>query len=305
MSVHQESLDTMANSVERASDAEERRDEDDAGEYTELRADTLAMFGAAIGGAILGMLLTLLVLALINGGSLVYGNSEEEMAAVEANLQRINENVGAVSTNVDIVAEQVGANQAELAAFESVVSEEFATQSEAIATNQAAIGVLNDTRIQFDIFVDAMAGALVSMEEAVSDEDVVSSAEAEAVEPAAPMAAEALPVPMVANSADVPAGDIAVVLFADANGDGVMNEGETNLVGATVVLIDATGESVAQVVSEESGALFEELESAEYEVVVEDALGYELYSQPTASVGITDDDAEGYIVYIPASTTAE
>jgi hypothetical protein len=238
MSVHQESLDTMANSVETAS-AEESHEDANAEEYTELRADTLAMFGAAIGGAILGMLLTLLVLALINKGTLVYGNSQEELAAIEANMQRINDNVGAVSTNVDIVAGQVGANQAELAAFETTVQDEFAVQSEAITANQAAIELLDDTRVQFDIFVDAMAGALTSMEEAVSVEaegaaapvEEAAPAEAPATEAAAPMPVDALPVPMVANSADVHAGDVTVVLFADANGDGVMNEDETNLIG--------------------------------------------------------------------------
>jgi hypothetical protein len=71
------------------------------------------------------------------------------------------------------------------------------------------------------------------------------------------------------------------------------------------VLVDAAGEPVAEAVGEESGALFEALEAGEYQVVVEDALGYELYSQSTASVNITDEDVEGYVVYIPASTTAE
>jgi hypothetical protein len=37
-----------------------------------------------------------------------FAGGVERMEAMEANLQRVNENVGAVSTNVDIVAAAIG-----------------------------------------------------------------------------------------------------------------------------------------------------------------------------------------------------
>ena len=114
-----------------------------------------------------------------------------------------------------------------------------------------------------------------------------------------------LPVPMVANSADVPAQNVVVVVFADVNGDGTLDADETSLMGVTVSLLDANGDPVASVTGSDAGAQFEALADGEYQVVVEDALGYELLSQPSAQVSITGDDAEGYIVYIPAATAAE
>ena len=64
MSVHSESLEmtTPDAANQEAESAPEL-------EYKSVRNDSLSMFGAAIGGAILGMLLTLLVLAMINGGT--------------------------------------------------------------------------------------------------------------------------------------------------------------------------------------------------------------------------------------------
>lgn len=318
MSVHQESLE-LADETGATPTAEETQTEASDVEYTELRADSLAMFGAAIGGAILGLLLTLLALALINGGTLNFSGGAEQLAAMEAGLQRVNENVGAVSTNVDIVASQTAANRTELAAAETAFQEDLTVQSQAISANQAAIGVLDQTRTQFDILVTALADALNSMEAVVgaaaesaadfaqetvaidSEGTAVAEAEADSIAPTE----MGLPVPMVANSAELPAQHVIVVLFADANGDGFMDDGETGLMGATVLLLDSAGKAAATATGAEAGARFEELDAGEYEVVVEDALGYELLSQPSAAVIIGDDDSEGFVVYIPASTTAE
>ena len=77
MSVHQESLD-MAKPMERAQDPPEL-------EYNTYRHDSLSMFGAAIGGAVLGMLLTLLILAIINGGTLSFSGGER-LAVMEASM---------------------------------------------------------------------------------------------------------------------------------------------------------------------------------------------------------------------------
>ena len=305
MSVHQESLDMtrrLDSAPEETAKATAKPQDDLDIEDGSLRTDSLAMFGAAIGGAVLGMLLTLLVLALINGGTLNFAGGVERMDAMEANLAHVNENVGAVSTNIDIVAAQSAAIQGNLDEVEAVLTAELATQGEEITAINTAIGLLDQTRAQFDIFVGAMADALVSMEAAVGE---AAENATEFSEVTSATAAQELPVPMVANSADVPAQNVVVVVFADLNGDGALDAGETSLMGATVSLLDVNGDPVATVTGSDAGAQFEALESGDYQLVVEDALGYELLSQPSAQVTITGDDSEGYIVYIPAATAAE
>ena len=305
MSVHQESLDMtrrLDSAPEDSAKATSKPQDDLDIEDGSLRTDSLAMFGAAIGGAVLGMLLTLLVLALINGGTLNFAGGVERMDAMEANLTRVNENVGAVSTNIDIVAAQSAAIQGNLDEVEAVLTAELTTQGEEITAINTAIGMLDQTRAQFDIFVGAMADALVSMEAAVGE---AAENATEFSEVTSATAVQELPVPMVANSADVPAQNVVVVVFADVNGDGALDAGETSLMGATVSLLDANGDPVATVTGSDAGAQFEALEAGDYQLVVEDALGYELLSQPSAQVTITGDDSEGYIVYIPASTAAE
>ena len=154
MSVHQESIE-MANS----STVEPREAPELA--YNEARTDSLSMFAAAIGGAVLGMLLTLLILAIINGGTLHFTGGER-LAVFEANLARINENVGSVSTNIDIVAEQARQMQAQLDTMEGTLSDELTGVEESITT-------LNQTADQFNIFVGALSEALTSMETVVEE----------------------------------------------------------------------------------------------------------------------------------------
>ncbi len=147
MSVHSESLE-MTTTVESNDQAEAAPEL----EYKSVRNDSLSMFGAAIGGAILGMLLTLLVLAMINGGTLSFTGGER-LDALEANVARINENVGSVSTNVDIVAQQAQLVQSQLDTLETTMTSEMATVTESLA-------VLDETRNQFDTFVGALTVAL-------------------------------------------------------------------------------------------------------------------------------------------------
>jgi len=147
MSVHSESLEITTPDVPR-----EQFESIPELEYRAARKDSLNMFGAAIGGAVLGMLLTLLVLAMINGGTLSFSGGER-LDALEATTARINENVGSVSTNVDIVAEQAALMQAQLGTLESTLTSELATVNESIV-------VLEQTRSQFDAFIGAMTSAL-------------------------------------------------------------------------------------------------------------------------------------------------
>lgn len=144
MSVHQESLD-MSRSVERAQQPPTL-------EYNAVRNDSLTMFGAAIGGAVLGMLLTLLVLAIINGGTLSFSGGQR-LDLLEASVARIDENVGVVSQNVDLMAQQAQAMQAQLTTVEGTLGGN-------IAELQTAVDSLNRSTTQFTTFLVALDQAL-------------------------------------------------------------------------------------------------------------------------------------------------
>ena len=151
MSVHQETLE-FAGGMEEAPELE----------YNAARVDSLAMFGAAVGGAILGMLLTLLILAIINGGTLNFSGGVKQIEAFEANMERINANVGAVSGNVDILAAEMSAIEQDLSAVNAALS---SIQDDQIVEIDDALTTLEATQARFDIFVDALTGALSSMQD--------------------------------------------------------------------------------------------------------------------------------------------
>ena len=149
MSVHQESL---ARPIERVEDPPEL-------EYNAVRNDSLTMFGAAIGGAVLGMLLTLLVLAIINGGTLSFSGGER-LAVMEASLTRIDENVGAVSYNVDVVAEQAKNIQTQLATVEATLSQEIESGAQDLAAVEESVAELSQSAEQFKTFLVLLGEAL-------------------------------------------------------------------------------------------------------------------------------------------------
>jgi uncharacterized phage infection (PIP) family protein YhgE len=151
----------MARPVERAQEPPEL-------EYNVVRNDSLAMFGAAIGGAVLGMLLTLLVLAVINGGTLSFSGGER-LDVLEASVQRIDENVGAVSYNVDVVAEQARNIQTQLVAVESSLRAEMATAGETVTALEDAVADLDTASDQFTTFLTALEDALSEATQALDE----------------------------------------------------------------------------------------------------------------------------------------
>ncbi len=153
MSVSHESLD-MTRPVERAQQPPDL-------EYNAVRNESLTMFGAAIGGAILGMLLTLLVLAVINGGTLSFSGGER-LDVLEASVARIDENVGAVSYNVDLIAEQARTIQTQLAEVESRTGQD-------ISSLQTAVDALNRSSTQFTTFLTALESALSEATAAIEE----------------------------------------------------------------------------------------------------------------------------------------
>jgi hypothetical protein len=248
-------------------------------EYKAASQDSLSMFFAAIGGAVLGMLATLLVLALINGGTLNFIHPER-LEVMEANLARVSENVGAVSQNIDIVAQQVDEVRTGLADARSQADSALAQlgdQGESMVAMQSAVDTLAVTGERFDTFVVALEQALTSM-------DAVGA-----------------PAPLVSADAAVAPNSVAVLFFIDANGDGALNDNENVLVGPQVTVQDRLGQVVGAYASTDAGMLVEDLTPGEYTFLVDDTAGHTLASAPTVAVVIPEDGSTGQIVYFPAS----
>ncbi|MCB0062455.1 MAG: hypothetical protein KDE19_10080 [Caldilineaceae bacterium] len=274
--------------------------------------DSLSMFLAAIGGAVLGMLLTLLVLALANGGTLSF--SGPRITQLEEYVSRVDQNVGAVSANINLVSQQAASVQQQLGAVETALRGELATQGGDLSTLNESVDTLQVTRQQFDVFMGALSSALNDMQEMTPNSPGVAPVEAapadapaetntittdtaaDAESPATEMA-----VPQVTQSADVATDAIAVYLFVDENGDGLLDDSETNLIGIPVSLQADSGESVASQESSDAGVLFSDLAAGDYQVMVDDTLGYTLLSASTVSVTVAEDAAEGTVVYIPVA----
>jgi hypothetical protein len=144
----------------------ERTQEPPELEYNAVRNDSLTMFGAAIGGAILGMMLTLLVLAIINGGTLSFTGGER-YEVLAAHVTRLDENVGAVGYNVGVVAEQARAIQGELAALETSLRAEMASGDAEMAELTTAVEELSVTSDQFTTFLVALSDAISRANEAI------------------------------------------------------------------------------------------------------------------------------------------
>lgn len=159
MSVHQESLD-IAKPMERIQDQPEL-------EYNAYRHDSLSMFGAAIGGAVLGMLLTLLILAIINGGTLSFSGGEK-LAVMEASMVRIDENVGTVAHNVEVVAQQAKNLQTQLLGVESSLQQAIDANGADVATLQTSVSALEGANSQFVAFLVALDEALSNVAELTS-----------------------------------------------------------------------------------------------------------------------------------------
>lgn len=156
MSVHQESLDiTKSKAVEAREEAPEL-------EYRAVSHDSLSMFLAAIGGAVLGMLLTLLVLAIINGGTLSFTGGDR-LTIFEEKLARVDKNVDSVSHNVDTVSQQANQIQNQLGTVENALRAEMGKQTVNIGNLNKAVDTLDVTRLQFNTLVNALNSAMQEM----------------------------------------------------------------------------------------------------------------------------------------------
>ncbi len=279
MSVQNESLDMK--SSERKLSAPEL-------EYKAASQDSLSMFFAAIGGAVLGTLATLLVLAIINGGTLNF-TRPERLAVMESNLARVSENVGAVSQNLDIVASQVTEVRDQLARARSeldVAATKLQNHDSALTNLQNAVAGLAVTGERFDVFVAALDQALISMRKI----------EGSAVDKT-PTRAIAAP-SLIVNDASVPVDAIAVLFFVDHNGNGVMDADEVNLTGVKVRVTAADGALVGEFVSDDAGVMVENLAPGAYTISVVDTAGHATLSEEI-EVTVQADATEGQILYVP------
>lgn len=172
MSVHNESLE-MHKATEEAPSLE----------YRAVAHDSLSMFLAAIGGAVMGTLLTLLVLAIINNGSLNF-SSTARLIAVEQTLTQVDRNVGTLSTNLDVVASEINNIRTGLTSAEDTLRAAVSDQSAdlqnvetVVAEAQQAIDTLNVTRLQFETFVGALTSALQEVSSMGAPSDASESVE--------------------------------------------------------------------------------------------------------------------------------
>lgn len=135
-------------------------------EYRSVGHDSLSMFLAALGGAILGVLLTLLILAIINGGTLSFGG-DARLAALEQTMVRVDENLGTLSDSLDtlaneffVVRDALAATQSQLDTVASSQELQAADVSAQIDGVNEAITSLDATRARFDNFLQALSTAL-------------------------------------------------------------------------------------------------------------------------------------------------
>lgn len=278
MSVKHESLDMKA--AERKPEAPEL-------EYKAASQDSLSMFFAAIGGAVLGMLATLLVLALVNGGTLNFIHPER-LAVLEENLALVNDNVGAVSANVDTVAQQVDEIRTELGGASDGVQTAVSRLDEhdaSLADLNSAVATFQVTGQRFDTFVTALDEALTSMDRVGAANGVSAAAGA----------------PVVISSADVAAGSVAVLFFADSNANSRLDDTEANLVGLQLAVTDAEGGSVGDYSSTDGGIVVKDLAPGQYTFTVSDAAGHTLGSADSVTVNVPQDGEQGQVVYFPVA----
>lgn len=278
MSVNQESLTTggLIGTEEDAPDLE----------YVAVRQDSLTMFGAALGGAILGMLLTLLVLAILNGGTLRYVGGASRLADMETAYNQLSANVGTNTTNI-------GTLDVNMAQQVEMLEGKIGQQSVDIEEANGVIADLDVSRGQFDTLVDALSGAVNSIKGI--DPAAESAAATDAMEGGADAGAEEASAAMASGTSS-----LNVLFFADADGNMEQDAGEENLVGISIALMNADGDSVAVMESGDAGMSFEGLAAGDYTLVVEDAGDYPLTADELGVVTIGEDAEETVFIAVSA-----
>ena len=138
--------------------------------------ESLTAYLSAIGGAIIGLLLTLLVLAIWNGGTLNFTNISRVNAIdagltdVAADLETVNANVDALGGRLILLEQESGAvaalqkSLAELDASLANLDRSLSDQGIQLSQLDTAVEDLEVTRRNFDLFTAALTDALAQME---------------------------------------------------------------------------------------------------------------------------------------------
>lgn len=314
MSVQQEHL-TM-NPAATAEKSEAKAEQAPKLEYSVKENDeSLEAYISAISGAVIGVLATLLVLYILNGGTLRFSNPAK-LSAIEASLARVDENVGAVNQNVETVAGRLAALEGEAGVITQLqtsltdldtslgsLTTALDDQGVRVGGLEESVAALDVTRQNFDTFTAALAQALTDMGAVAAPAAAPAQTPAETAPaaPAAPAPVESGPTaatvtPEVTVHTDLAADAVQVMLFVDANGNGAMDEDEAALLGAAVTLTPAEGEAVTTNTAE-NGALFEALEAGAYTISLDDAPGYALGGETSVDVTVDADAEAGQVVY--------
>ena len=301
--------------------------------------ESLTAYLSAIGGAVIGLLLTLLVLAIWNGGTLNFTNTSK-VNAIEAGLTDVAQDVEAVNGNLLnlgerlVVLEQEAGAVAELqrsfAALDtslSVLDQSLSDQGIHVAELDAAVADLEATRRNFELFTSALSQALAQMESGststqtsrparsapdAGSSDTPQSAEpdraASAGSPARPPTAAqppaTLPQPEIVARQDIAPDALLVYLFVDADADGLYDSDENFIAGATVTLVAPDGAMIMTIAPVASaGTRLESLQEGQYTVSVEDVHGYSLASQNNVSVTVDPTSETGQVIYFAVVTS--
>ncbi len=142
--------------------------------------ESLTAYLSAIGGAIIGLLLTLLVLAIWNGGTLNFTNIskvnalESGLTDVAADLDGVNTSFDALGERIVVLEQEAGAVSAlqnSLVTLDASLSEldrSLSDQGINIGELDSAVNDLQITRRNFDLFTAALTEALALMEKGAS-----------------------------------------------------------------------------------------------------------------------------------------
>jgi hypothetical protein len=276
--------------------------------------ESLTAYLSAIGGAIIGLLLTLLVLAIWNGGTLNFTNISRVNAIdagltdVAADLETVNANVDALGGRLILLEQESGAVAAlqkslvELDASLANLDRTLSDQGIQLSQLDTAVADLEVTRRNFDLFTASRADERQTADSAGSKNSTTDtgSQASDSAQPDRP-----LPPPAIVVSDKVAPDALLVYLFLDGNADGLFDADENLIAGATVTLTSPDGRAVAAENSVGStGTLFEELNGGEFTVSVDDVQGYTLASLNSTTVDIDPGAGSGQIIYFAVITTA-
>ncbi|MCB0116360.1 MAG: hypothetical protein KDD84_19815, partial [Caldilineaceae bacterium] len=158
MSVQQEPMRMNQSTASEKKENTETHEEPPKLEFARS-SESLEAFGAALGGAVLGVLATLLILAIINNGTLRFTGAGGE--SLRASITRIDENLGAVSHNMDVIGSRLESIEGEGGALNQVQTSLSALDAsltaldEQVSSQGVAMAELEVTRRNFDTFTAA------------------------------------------------------------------------------------------------------------------------------------------------------